>query len=430
MTGRSIRKSVKVVQEKQGYTLVHPAWTLELASCVDPVNIFRDRDISRENKLSGDMHAVHEFLHSQHLYDFADIANAKTVSPEDLIAICRACSNEWFGLLYSHPWWETLAHYAKRETIKSWILQNYSLSKIAAMSSAIAVKSDSLHSAFFVQSIVEEYDHHERFFRKPSKKFDLTDVDFDKPASRGIEVLKCYLAELAIKDELALLIFYYFQECTAYLVDDFREYYSHLEAIYDVRNYFGGWLDHVGEDEQFDHGGQVEAVLREKLPVSGLRLKNALEKVWACICLLLADYDNFTAPRRSSEFSDLAINIVERSIFDGSIIALSNDSSRENTNIYGEILGILYRKQITSDLPDFEDPWLAILHKLAATGFALDKKAASSVLHSLRRGGIGQAVFNNHESDGIIRLIDSVVLRRPPNLFSGGEYGAYPRRKI
>ena len=324
---RPLRLTVGIEQVNNSVDLSHPAWMLSVENIRATQNL-------REFLIQSDESPIRDFLTDQSLFDFSDLSTAGFIHPSDLVAVSRACVNEWFGVLYGHPWWEILAHGVDESLFHDWVRQNYGLSKIAAKSSAIAAANSVHNRHFFIESIIEEFDHHSSFFRASAPRLSIGEGFYDGQTTLGIRALEKHLCKLAQTDELALILFYYFQECSAYLVEDFRSYYAHLEQAYDIDGFFDGWLSHVDVDDDLDHGGDVENVLSGFTEVKPSQLISSLESAWLGVSLLLSDYDRMAG-------IDLDLSVRDFSQGETETIALYGLSTADQSsdiNAFGKLL--------------------------------------------------------------------------------------------
>ena len=396
---------------------MHPAWTIVLNRSANAHNINHSTLLGKKHLSKKEAGHLSRFIEEQHVWDFSDLYAAKIVDPQDLVSTCRACVNEWFGLLYAHPWWEMLAHRVDLEKVKGWVQQNYALSKIAASSSAMAILNDAHNRDFFTQSIIEEFDHHEKFFLRENASLGLTLLSYELPPPLGVEALRHFLAYLAREDELALTIFYYFQECSAYLIRDFKKYYSHLETLYSAEGFFSGWLSHVSEDETLDHGGEVERALEALKSPKPEILNQALERAWFGITLLLTDYDNLAEINPTSSTHDTLSILTTSDLVDVTLVGLSKTTTPQEILEFGAALKLVDSKKSNSEVKndDWQNSCNAICKALCAENSQVTLAWAKFSVHQENQNDlIILAEYKN--------LLENIIKRKPPNMLAGGVY--------
>lgn len=401
-----LRKSVTIEQTNDGVSFSHPSWSINsshLDLCSAEIENLRKTIV--DPKLSPNLELTN-FFTTQHLYDYSFLSGQKDLTAEALINVSRACANEWFGVLYGHPWWVELAHNRNDIMFRNWVMQNYGLSKMASISSAIAAQRHENLKPFFISSILEEYDHHKVFFNVPNDSLGIDANFYAGDTTLGIKALQMHLSHLAKTDILGLLIFYYFQECSAYLVRDFRKYYSHLEKLYGIDSFFDGWLSHVDVDDELNHGREVEVAIEQYGSVSSSHLQNSLENAWLAVALLLSDYDSFIDVHPESMTEDLFACEVEKIALEGLSVAIESQRILD----FGLLLKSSQTAENYTGLEVEEDAWrikaIDVLAKLFGEG--------ELSLAELEKTGNVISTSNS--------LFKSIISRRPPNLLSGGTY--------
>lgn len=259
--GGYLRSSVEVGRDQNRWRLRHSIWELDIPFSAIDSN--PDLRAFLEGKRSArEINFAHQ--RELNLVSLLFAQGCTTIdgtrssySMDEVRHVIQALSAHWYGVYFSHPFWEQLRECRLTQTqLFAWILRTYHLSRSAgptAARGAINSPNDAVRNAF-TKSAIEEFSHCEIYYKPVHDRFGLSKewvtALLPLPSSLAFDQ---HMAVMAEDDWLAHTVSAYFQEYTAAFRENAFALYDRLEAAYGLEGFFRGWKDHIGYDVEQTH---------------------------------------------------------------------------------------------------------------------------------------------------------------------------------
>jgi TENA/THI-4/PQQC family protein len=315
-TGGFLRPSVGVVR-LDGYIRVsHSIWQLDVPDRFTEA----DRDVlellDRRKPLRDvtvrSQKAENLFRILAHQGCFTYDGTKERYSLDEVRYVATALVAQWYGLYYSHPFWNKLGGcQLSIPQLFAWALRTYHLSRSAGPTAARGVvhSPDTRVRNAFSKSAIEEYSHCETYYLPVHGVFGLEEGWIKKllplPSSTAFDQQMSVIAE---DDWLAHTVVAYFQEYTAAFRENAFELYDRLEAAYALDGFFSGWKNHIGYDVDQTHCDDFGDLLTGDDEVSRERLLESLEAASNTVQFLISAIDEVDACKANMSLKEFRVS--------------------------------------------------------------------------------------------------------------------------
>jgi hypothetical protein len=311
--GGFLRSSVNVCASRNSWKIRHSIWELEATPLfVQGRPAFkqfleRRRPIRDLDTKDPEMAKMVHFLttHGCVTYD----GTREKYALREIKYLVRALTSQWYGIYYSHPFWDKLAHCrASLPQVFAWALRTYHLSRSAGATAArgAVYSPEPQIRATFLKSAIEEYSHCERYYFPVHSTFGLEARWVQRlipfPSSVAFDHQMSVIAE---DDWLAHTTVAFFQEYTAQFRDNACALYDRIETTYGLEGFFEGWKEHIGYDVDQSHANDFEDLFAGSLELPRKDVIRSLEAAGITVEYLAISLDELSTVEDTADLREL-----------------------------------------------------------------------------------------------------------------------------